>query len=514
MTRKSAPLRRYLIGLAWSLLAGPLLALLIAQGVERHLTTKLRAIDPASPITLCQRPAFTQSEKCGAFALAEDAKSLAAAGLAAAAVLPAVYVTVMFALRRRRNALARFFRTIIRTGLAALAVLLIVQGTSVLMASIAMPEAFDTPDAQGTETVVMYSLALLLPLGAGLVSAGIIAIAQWHKLFEVMPLDVGGVILQSGTMPDFAARVTRLASKLGAKPPTRIIVGLNPRAFVTTAQIKLRGGELLAREETLYVPLVAFGAFREPELDALIGHELGHFCGEGLYFSERFGPAFLGLRRSLEAISTPGKRLLAMGRLPAILVVSGMLGVFLRVTGSIRQKREFEADRAAVEVSNGPAVIASVTKLAILGAQWPSFAHGYGVLAHSGVGRRNLVADFLVRTARILEVIDKQKFAQGLQKVQVAHPFDSHPSISQRSTALGVNAEEVISQALEDLMSHTDAPEESRLLEEEVTAIETELARRPGSTLTIDDRAELPAVLDRRSATPAPPVQPLVSAMP
>jgi hypothetical protein len=157
---------------------------------------------------------------------------------------------------------------------------------------------------------------------------------------------------------------------------------------------------------------------------------------------------------------------------------------------------------------------ASVTKLAVLSAQWPSFAHGYGVLAHSGVGRRNLVADLLVRAGLILEVIDKQKLAQGLQKVQMAHPFDSHPSIRKRSATLGVNAEEAISQALQDLMIPTAAPEEWRPLEEEVTAIETELARRPGSTLTIDDRAELPAVLDRRSGTPAPPAQPPVPAMP
>lgn len=513
MTRESAPLRRYLVILACSLLAGPLLALLLAQGVQRHVTTEFRTVNSASTINLCQRPEFAQSDKCSAFVLAEDAKALAAVSLAAAAVLPAAYVTVMFALSRRRNALARFFRTIIRAGLVALAALLIVQGISVITASIALMGAFDNPNGRAND-VVMYSLALLLPLGAGLVSAGIVAIAQWHKLFEVMPLDVGGVILQSGRLPDLTARVARVASKLGAKPPTRIIVGLNPTAFVTTAQIKLRGGELLPREETLYLPLVVFRAFRGPELDALIGHELGHFRAEDLYFSERFGPAFLGLRRSLEAVRTPGKRLLAMGRLPAILVISGMLGIFLRITGSIRQKREFEADRAAVEVSNAPAVIASVAKIAVLRGQWPSFAHGYGVLAHSGVGRRNLVADFLVRTARILEVVDKQKLAQGLQKVQMAHPFDSHPSVSQRSAALGVNAEEAISQALQDLMIHTDAPEGSKPLEEEVTAIETDLARRPGSTLTIDNRAELPAVLDRRPGTPAPPAQPPLPAIP
>ncbi len=54
-----------------------------------------------------------------------------------------------------------------------------------------------------------------------------------------------------------------------------------------------------------------------------------------------------------------------------------------------------------------------------------------------------------------------------------------------------VDAEEVIGRALTELMRDTSVSDVVRLLEEEVTIIETQLALRPGATLTVDERPEL-----------------------
>jgi Zn-dependent protease with chaperone function len=493
--------RKYLAILACSLLLAPVIALLIARGVDSRLFHDSRAIAEQLPGSLCEDPSLSQSSRCESKTLLDRFRSLAEGTLIAVAVLPAFYVGSMLTLRRRRRTLARLFKLIIRCTLAGLALILLAEGALLGVSSFLFLGIFDVPE--WAAFIVPGLVSLIAALGLGLISAGVSTVGQWYKLFAMRPLDVDGVIVDVERIPHLVARVAGLASRLKARAPTRIIVGLNPRAFVTTAQIKLRGGNLLTREETLYLPLVAFRAFSDSELDALVGHELGHFRGEDLYFTERFGPAFFGLQRSLEAANAPAKGWMAMGRLPALLAITGMMALFLRVAGPIRQAREFEADQTAVEVSDAPTFLVELTKLTVLAAQWPSFAHAYGVLAHSGVGRRNLVVDFLTRSRRTLEKMDQQKFTQALLKARLAHPFDSHPTIAQRATALHVNAEEVIGRALVELMRETDVSEEVRSLEEEVTTIETQLALRPGAKLTIDDRPGLPPSLDvRTAATP------------
>jgi hypothetical protein len=88
----------------------------------------------------------------------------------------------------------------------------------------------------------------------------------------------------------------------------------------------------------------------------------------------------------------------------------------------------------------------------------------------------------------VITQIGKEKLAKGLLAAQVPHPFDTHPTLAQRAAALGVNARQIIQQALSDLLERRDASVEMVSLEEEVTAVENELARRPGGTLRINDQ--------------------------
>lgn len=79
-------------------------------------------------------------------------------------------------------------------------------------------------------------------------------------LFDMSPLDVDGVIVAADRLPDLSERVGRIAKSFAAPPPTRIIVGLSPLAFV------LRGSGLLPLQETLYLPLLAFRVLDAAEL--------------------------------------------------------------------------------------------------------------------------------------------------------------------------------------------------------------------------------------------------------
>ncbi len=465
-------LHGYLLTLAIGLLAAPVISLLVLRGAHDALSTELRS----------------------------------AAGwiLSAVVVLPSACVGGVLVLGRRRGvALARCFRALVRLGLAALAVLLVAQGVVLILS---LGYLTPPPDSRGVDDmlrgyVVTSGLLILGATGVGLVVAGFLVISQWRGLFEVMPIDVDGTIVTTDRMPDLATRVARIASLLGARAPTRIIVGLRPTAFVTRAQLALRGSGILPLQETLYVPLAALRTLDGTELDALIGHELGHFRGEDLYLTERFVPAMIGLQRSMESVATPGARLLAWGRLPAMCVIAGMFMLVGRVSTAIMRSRELAADRAAAEASSGAANITGITKMLILSMPWNQFARTYGRLAHKGVGRRNLVKDYVNLTQRVIEKVDRQRLVQGLLRAQIAHPFDLHPPLAQRASALGVNAEEAVVRAIADL-AQPKGTEICESVEEEVTATEMELARLPGRSLVVDDREMYPPTPTAPSESP------------
>jgi hypothetical protein len=177
-----------------------------------------------------------------------------------------------------------------------------------------------------------------------------------------------------------------------------------------------------------------------------------------------------------------------------------MTVLFARVSTAIMRSRELAADRVAAETSSGAANVTGITKMLLLSPQWDSFVRTYGRLAHKGVGRRNLVRDYVSLTQRIVERVDRQRLVLDLLRARTAHPFDSHPPLAQRASALGVNAEEAVIRAIADV-TQPQGTEICESVEEEVTATEMELARLPGRSLVVDDR-------EMYSAAPATPSGP------
>jgi Zn-dependent protease with chaperone function len=480
---------RGLLVIAVIMLAAPSIALVMLRaerGVE--LTKLTQAVAP--PAEVCAAPGPQWSEICGRWRITRALLPAATAALAIPLVLPLVFGAVLQGLRRRRFLLARCFAVLVRAAVLLLAVALMVQG-AVVLAAIALIDAVNpgTPE-DVLPGLVMGGVFVLVMVGAGLLLAGALTLGQWRGLFAVSAVDVDGVILAPERLPDLTSRVARIATQLRAQPPTRIIVGLRPRAFVTAAGIRLRGSGLLPLEETLYLPLLALTVLSESELDGLIAHELGHFRGQDLNFTKRFVPALLAFSRVGESVVVEGRgSWFTFGRLPAQIALSLMLARFLKVSGAIRQQREFEADRAAAEVVAGAALIAAIAKLSLFSKWWPMFSRQYGVLAHQGTGRRNLVRDYLfINRVAVLTGDRRAYLAALLLKAQMAHPFDSHPALAQRARALNVDAAAVIAAALEELAQPDTGPGPLQNIEEEVTALETEFARRPGGTIVISDK--------------------------
>src|SRR5438132_12398345 len=133
----------------------------------------------------------------------------------------------------------------------------------------------------------------------------ILTVTESRRPCEVAPLEVFGVIADPARLPALIARVARIATALKVRAPTRIIVGLKPGPWVSTAPIRLQDGQVLPPGETLYLSPLELRALRSRELDAFIAHELGHFrAGSALHRALRAGDA-------PAAVHLPGRALAA-----------------------------------------------------------------------------------------------------------------------------------------------------------------------------------------------------------
>lgn len=415
-------------------------------------------------------------------------QSAAAAILTAGVVLPLLYLALALGSSRQRRDLARFFARVMQVSLIVLVGFLAAQ--ALLLVSGALLLSAAEPGNR--------ALWLLLLLAAAQLCVALLLVASWQRLLEVEPLTITGVVVEADRAPRLLRRIEALVDRLGAAPLTRVIVGLEPTAFATNTTINLRGSGVLPPGTTLYLPAIALRALSDAELDAIIGHELGHFRGDDLRYTERFVPAIAGLLASLESLNLEERGasgLLRLLRLPGLTLIGAMLQVFQHAMHRIDPRRELEADQAALEVAAAPSVVSALIKMIVFGVQWSAFRHGNSLLVNTGVARRNLVLDYLTRTAHLLAAMEPWNLHNYILGTRLAHPFDTHPTLAERADALGVDAETAIDRCLPEI-TWAFVNDEFRELEEEVSLAEAEHARSPGVRLSLDQREELPLSLD------------------
>ncbi len=294
---------------------------------------------------------------------------------------------------------------------------------------------------------------------------------EWRRLTEGVPLEVFGVIADPSRFPALIARVARIAATLKVRAPTRIIVGLKPGPWASTAPIRLHDGQVLPPGETLYLSPLELRALRSRELDAVIAHELGHFRGPDLRFTELFAPAMRALLYSWRGVRSLPRNFMDLARLRALMVLNGMAWAPQRAACSIRQRREFEADRAAFGVAGGADLIAALAKLAMLSSTWGDLQERLLKQVTRGIGPRNLVLDCLDSVQRVAASGQRAWFSAWLVREQIAQPSDTHPTLVQRAAAAGVEAPAATARALLDLALWMNQPAESRRIEEELTAL-------------------------------------------
>lgn len=412
--------------------------------------------------------------------------------------VPSLYAALAYTLGRRRAWLAWCFPLVVRPALAAVGLLLALQGAVLVGAAGVISEALDLGGLMVVPILV----------GLGFVGTAWLVLLEALASVRVPPLVLTGLVIDQ-QLPTLRSRVEALALKLKAQPPQRIIVGLEARAFVTAMPINLRGQGLLPAAETLYLPTCALWLLSDAEQEGLIGHELAHFRGADLRFTERFLPSLQSLENAGQNVAPDDGRVgvfntyTRLARFPALWLVQGMALILVSAVNRIRRGRELEADQLATEVCRKTDFALGLMKLTMLTFWWKPFRTVYIQRAAAGRALRNLGEGYVWTVKNSLLKVESAKLQAALLHSQLAHPIDTHPPLLERFRLLGVEPGAIFNEAKAHIDRATSAPADIVALEEALSAIEIEWVRVPGTPVTVMDLP--PAERLASAATPASP---------
>lgn len=442
-------------------------------------------------VAACVAMGASAPEGCAILDRLDLLKRISWIALAVTFALPLFYLAVAWILGRDRDRLARYFPWLVRLVLGILPLVLVAHALLVWFGTWEMVEMGFIPSRAWKLMLVLGGLGLLLAVSALSILASI------RRMLEPDPLHVTGILLEKQDMPDLFARVSRIAARLKSREPERIILGIEPTAYVANVAIKLRGVGDLPVAETLYLSTPALRMLSEAELDALIGHELGHFRGADVEFSTRFSPSLRSLAIAAEAVAADedDDDSASLALLPALGLLSFMLYTISRIVNRIRRQREFVADQASLEVSNPQAIASLLVKFSALTLQWHGFRHGLVQLLHRGVSRQNLSVDYLVRTRQFLAAADAAKLRHFIIEAHTPHPLDTHPSLTERAAAVGVDPASVLDASLASLNKPGVVSPGLEAVEERISQIDADYYRHPTSPVSISTDPALPPEL-------------------
>ncbi len=343
-----------------------------------------------------------------------------------------LYAIAAFAAGTNRKLNAAIFPKLIPVSLSVIAGLVIVEG------------AILTYGAFVGESYVIGRVHFVLIGGVGLAAL----IGAFSLIDSMLSLRKGvsqqafGLQVPRSDEPGLWQFVEQLAGRLGSRVPDNIIVGLEPTFYATAASVHLLNEDRKLSGETMYLSLPLMRLFSTEQLRAVIGHELGHFSGADTAYSLKFAPVYSGLAQSIHVLSGEAGFAAWLARLPALTMLSLMLELFARNESRISQERELLADKAGVSVSSPEALSVALGKVAIYAPRiWLKVRERNVDRLNAGKVTGNLCrvyedsARYDVSHSSVVEV------REAILATKIAHPTDTHPTMSERLENIGYNAD-------------------------------------------------------------------------
>ena len=285
---------------------------------------------------------------------------------------------------------------------------------------------------------IKLGLAGILLAGVALYCA-VTAVRGLRRVFALVspePIRERARVATPQAAPALWAFVGDLASRMGAELPDTIVVGLTSGFYVTENPVRILPEERLIEGRTLHMPAPLMELLDQPEIAAIIGHELAHFVGEDTRYSTRFVPIYSSFRRSLGALY--GADVTAdFGIAAGLRLAHHALTRFDTAVARSSRLREFEADRRSSLLGHSSGIASSLVRAQIADAPIAF------VLDGAFNQRQDFGPDLVAATGRLASEQGLPGIAGHLNDRQ-SHPTDTHPPTIQRIEALGLAADETL----------------------------------------------------------------------
>jgi Zn-dependent protease with chaperone function len=265
-----------------------------------------------------------------------------------------------------------------------------------------------------------------------------------------------GVVVTPTTQPRLWDLVRRVAMAVGEPVPHEVVVIRAANAYVHES-----GGIKNARVLAIGLPFLA--TMTERELMSIIAHEFGHFSGGDTRIGKIVALTHRELYRTIEARYDDGVQWWEKSNL-----FVQYFKFFLRVTGTMRRRQEFNADRVAVTVAGARATRHAAIQAVMTSLAFDTFWAGEMTPALEA-GRKPPLMEGLQRFMRqpVTAASLVEQTADAIAN-EPDSPYDSHPPTRDRLRNIGddPSAAEDESAPAHKLLRNIDA------LERQVLAIE------------------------------------------
>jgi len=270
-----------------------------------------------------------------------------------------------------------------------------------------------------------FYVKLIFAAGALAVMACVVVIVAIFKRVK-SDFNVEGEVISPNQSAPVWNKLRAICEQVGTAPPDQVIAGIDNNFFVTEHPVTVAGQTYRGR--TLFVSLSLLKELQGTEADAVVAHEMAHFSGQDTVYSRKISPLLSRYQHYLEALQS------GPITLPIFYYMLCFRALYEVSLGRLSRQREFRADGIAVETTSPTAFAGALLRIA-----------AYSKYRES-VQDELFQQEQALATANISERIE-QGFPQyatafasttDIGQLATAHPFDTHPPLSQRLAAIGL----------------------------------------------------------------------------
>lgn len=286
----------------------------------------------------------------------------------------------------------------------------------------------------GVGALVMFKPILLAKIGFKLIAPLAIVVWVCAKAIWVRIEEPDGRRLARAEAPELFAEIDRIRKELGAPRVHEVIITEEFNAAVTQMP---RLGLFGFQKNFLILGLPLMMSLSLEEFRAVVAHELGHLSGS----HSKFGAWIYRLRLTwfrIQASFQHGEN--------ASMLFNRFFSWFVPYFGAysfvLARQNEYEADRSAADLAGAPAAGRALVKTHVLGDYlgerfWPELIDRND---RQEQPPRQLFAEMHAELNKSVDTADAELLLTSAMQRKTGFD-DTHPSLSDRLTALGVDAE-------------------------------------------------------------------------